>query len=294
METRNHILLTDIDNTLYDWSKFFAPSFRGMLHALAKRLDTSFEQLSQEFKEVYAKHDSLEYVFSIQELKSVRGLSQSERYDIVRVGRGAFRVVQKFHLKPYDGVVRGLEWLHLQGHQVICVTNSPLYLAQMRLYELKLDRFIDGLVAWEGIDPPKNNFNPKYVTGKKRKHTRIKKFSTYTKEHSKPNIVPYELAIKLAQQPNGCFWSIGDSLLKDLEPAAKLGIRTIWAEYGSRFDPTTKNNQTLLGITNWSSEEVELTHDKRNFRPDHRIESFDEIEDILPKNNYSLFDLMGV
>ena len=44
------VLLADIDNTLYDWPSFFAPSFRAMIHALSRELDVSEDQLYDESK----------------------------------------------------------------------------------------------------------------------------------------------------------------------------------------------------------------------------------------------------
>ncbi len=76
-------LIADIDNTLFDWPAFFAPSFRAMVHALEKRLDLSYAQLESEFKRVYSEKDSLEYSFSIQELESVRLRNSAEIDDII-------------------------------------------------------------------------------------------------------------------------------------------------------------------------------------------------------------------
>jgi len=105
------LVLADLDNTLYDWPKFFAPSFRAMVHALAPALGLPEDQLYDEFRTVFSRHKSLEYAFAIQELESVRSLPGDRVQDLVRRGRGAFLSVQRLRLRPYSNVVETLQWL---------------------------------------------------------------------------------------------------------------------------------------------------------------------------------------
>jgi FMN phosphatase YigB (HAD superfamily) len=291
METQEHLILVDIDNTLYDWPKFFAPSFRAMCHALARPLNMSIDDLVGDFKSVYAHHDTLEYAFSIQELGALKGVDSSEVSNLIRIGRGAFSKVKKYHLKPYPGVKDGLNFLHQHGHTAICVTNSPLYLAQKRLYELGLDRYFVGIVAWEGIDPPET-VDSEFSTRKARVKTRIDRIATFKKRDSKPSTTPYKMALSMAPCKADVVWAIGDSINKDLLPAKQLGIRTIWAKYGAHFDPASIDSQTLLKITNWSDAEVAHTYDSASYEPDHCVENFSEICRLLPRRNLTLFDLM--
>src|SRR4051812_36427191 len=113
------IVLVDVDNTLYDWPAFFAPSFRAMVHALKRELGVPEEQLYSEFKEVFARQRSLEYAFSIQAIDSVRDLPADRIQHLIRQGRGAFLRVQKLRLRPYEKVAETLNWLLDQGHTVV-------------------------------------------------------------------------------------------------------------------------------------------------------------------------------
>ncbi|WP_104017817.1 HAD family hydrolase [Roseovarius nitratireducens] len=292
MEAPKHVILVDIDNTLYDWPKFFAPSFRAMCHALRRVLNVPLDELIRDFKSVYAQHDTLEYAFSIQELSVVKDMDRAEVAELIRIGRGAFSKVKRYHLEPYPGVIQGLEYLRKHGHVAISVTNSPLYLAQKRLYELGLDKYISGIVAWEGIDPP-DEVDTNFVKRTKRKRTRIDRIETFKKPDAKPSTKPYQIALSMLKNEEiGEIWAIGDSLNKDLFPASTLGIRTIWAKYGAEFDPDSRDNQTLLKITNWSDAEVAHTYDANSFKPDYRVESFSEICQLFPQRNLTLLDLM--
>ena len=145
------VLLTDIDNTLYDWPSFFAPSFRAMINVLSRELAIAEETLYDECRKVFAQYQSLEYPFYIQELESVKTADIERRRHLIKSGRGAFNSVKKKWLQPYPGVVDTLKWLNYQGVLVVAVSNAPVYLSQQRLWELKLDTWLDGLVGWEGL-----------------------------------------------------------------------------------------------------------------------------------------------
>lgn len=49
------ILITDLDNTLYNWVDYFAPSFRGMVHAISREMNLDEEKIYSGFKEVFKK-----------------------------------------------------------------------------------------------------------------------------------------------------------------------------------------------------------------------------------------------
>ncbi len=55
------LLITDLDNTLYNWVDYFAPSFRGMAKALSREMGVSLDGLFEDFKEVFSRRGSLEY-----------------------------------------------------------------------------------------------------------------------------------------------------------------------------------------------------------------------------------------
>jgi FMN phosphatase YigB (HAD superfamily) len=183
-----------------------------------------------------------------------------------------------------------MRWLRQQGYAVICVTNSPAYLAQKRLYQLGLDQYVKALVAWEGIDPAVALTNVYETVDRVRRRTRIREVRTFTAGDGKPSDVPYRTALALTGAAPRDVWVIGDSVHKDLAPAADLGFHTIWAKYGASFDPDGKNERTLLSITNWTQEEVSRAISPPEFAPDVTIERFDQIQSVLPVFQYGLFE----
>src|SRR4051812_6260961 len=96
-----HVLLTDVDNTLYNWVDFFAPSFRAMLHVLARECAIHEEELTQQFKDVYVKYGSLEYRYSIQKLSICKDLPRTRVNTLVELGTKVFGTVRSKRLRPY-------------------------------------------------------------------------------------------------------------------------------------------------------------------------------------------------
>src|ERR1022692_1642040 len=81
------LLLTDLDNTVYDWVDFFAPSVRGMIHVLAREIPCEEALLFDEFKLVYSRVGSLEYAFSVQELPIIRSRPKEEIERLVTLAK---------------------------------------------------------------------------------------------------------------------------------------------------------------------------------------------------------------
>lgn len=286
------IVLADIDNTLYDWGAFFAPSFRAMVYALVRELGVSEEQLYGEFKQVFACHGSLDYAFTIQELDSVRRLETEKIRHLILTGRGAFLRVARRRLQPYEGVRETLKWLLNQNVSVVGITNSPMHRAQKRLWDLKLDSLLTGLVAWEGFEAISGPVTDGFVTPsplRTRAQTRVPRSITVPLSECKPNEQHYAIALDAFAGTASEAWAIGDSLNKDLKPAAKLGVKTIWARYGAGLDRDARDASTLLRITHWNESEISRTYSTEGFEPDYTVDSIEELMQIIPATVMSLF-----
>src|SRR6267154_3325268 len=119
----NRLIITDLDNTIYNWVDYFAPCFRAMVHVLARETEESEDDLIGSFCQVYEAHGSVEYAFSVQELPILRNRTDSEIAELVRLARGAFKRVRDKRLEPYPTVGRTLRWLRSQGDRVVAITN---------------------------------------------------------------------------------------------------------------------------------------------------------------------------
>ena len=100
------------------------------------------------------------------------------------------------------------------------------------------------------------------------------------KDEVKPSPTMFEALHRHFQGDGQAFFAIGDSIEKDLFPCSKLGISTIWAQYGRVTD--SKNQETLDSITPWSSAEFKSHYSESDFKPDFAIADFRSLYDILP------------
>lgn len=55
------LLITDLDDTLYDWLGYFIPSFYGMVDEIASITKINKDVLLKEFKSIHQSYGSVEY-----------------------------------------------------------------------------------------------------------------------------------------------------------------------------------------------------------------------------------------
>lgn len=106
------VVITDLDNTLFDWVDIWYQSFHSMLDRLAIDSGISVGQLEGEFKQIHQKYGTSEYAFSIEELPSLIAKHPGE--DLVKKYDGAiqqFRKARRKALHLYPTVQDTLETL---------------------------------------------------------------------------------------------------------------------------------------------------------------------------------------
>src|SRR5271165_4781048 len=97
------VLLTDLDNTIYNWVDFYAPCFRAMVHTVSDHTSLDEKVVVQQFRDVFEKFGSLEYPFSIQKLAVCSEMPPPEIKKLVNAGTVAFGRTRRRRLKPYPG-----------------------------------------------------------------------------------------------------------------------------------------------------------------------------------------------
>jgi phosphoglycolate phosphatase len=277
----NKLLITDLDNTLYDWVTFFTSSFRGMAEELTKLLDVGEQELLEEFRVVHQKYGNSEQPFAVLELPSVLrqypGLSRSELTEKLDPALHRFNSIRKQTLSLYPGVSEVLQHLTGQGVTLVGYTESILANAYWRIKTLGIDRYFSRLYTLQGMDAI-------HVSDKSRWVDPPLGFVTVLpREERKPN--PRLIAdicrregIALADT-----YYLGDSLVRDIGMANKAGVKSIWARYGTQYDPAYWSY--LVKVTHWTDEDVAREKDLKarfvDVKPDYTIDSFSELPGIL-------------
>lgn len=72
------VLITDLDNTLFDWVNLWYVCFAPMMHKIAESAGLDLELLKTHIKTVHQKHRTSEYAFLLEELQPVIAPGRSE------------------------------------------------------------------------------------------------------------------------------------------------------------------------------------------------------------------------
>jgi FMN phosphatase YigB (HAD superfamily) len=269
------LLITDLDNTLYDWVSFFAKAFEAMAEQLTVILGVDRQELFEEFKAVHRKYGDSEVPFAVRDLPSVRrrfGDSWKAQLD---PALHAFNSARKRELRLYESVGDTLEQLSRRGIPIIGYTEALPGNAFYRLERLGIRRFFRRLYALEPTMelPLDSDREPSSIPeGFLEKVPRSER---------KPNpALLVDICSRERVSPRDA-WYVGDSLSRDMLMARQAGVTAVWAEYGTRYDQNLW--ATLVKITHWTDEDVardaELRKQARAVQADFTLQAF---SDLLP------------
>jgi phosphoglycolate phosphatase-like HAD superfamily hydrolase len=251
------VLVTDLDNTLFDWFEFWYHSFSAMLDRLAKDSGIAKEALISEIKLIHERHQTSEYAFLIQELPSLQ--ERHPNKDLAETYNDAIHEYRKAriqHLKLYPGVMDTLRTLKEKGTLIIAYTESMGFYTNDRIRRLELDGIIDFVYSPEDHELPPN-MTAEQIRKYPAEHYRLKYTQTRhtPKGQRKPNP---ELLLKILKEVDvkkEMAIYIGDSLFKDVVMAQKAGVTDVYAHYGKSH--TKAEYELLRAVTHWPSEDVE-------------------------------------
>lgn len=248
------LLITDLDNTLYDWVSSFVPAFYGMVEAAAEVLAVDRERLLDELREVHRRYLNVEQPFALLETETVLSRYPGES----RLGRKqrlerAFRVfgdIRRERLRTYPGVRETLASVRASGCAVAGYTEAVVENSLYRLKLLDLTRLVQRLYAPAGEavghpDPSRGSL--------------LEGFDDYVvplpRGHRKPDpAVLNDIRLAHGVSAERTLY-VGDSLRKDVAMASAAGIHAAWARYGSVRDPELWDK--LVRVTFWSKAETE-------------------------------------
>ena len=274
-------LITDLDNTLYDWVTFFAIAFDAMVNELARLLDTDRQSLLSQFKEIHRRYGSTETPWAALELPAARlrfpNLSSAKLAGRLQPAFDAFTAARRDHLKLYPGVRDTLAALTDAGVLIVGHTEALTVNAYHRLALLGITDYFTRLYALEGrtIEHPFPD-RPHSVPPAPADLIR-----TLPASERKPNrAVLLDICRREELMPSECSY-VGDSLVRDVAMAKEAAVRAVWARYGTRCDPALWN--LLVAVTHWTpadvAREAKFRETYRDVKPDQTIDMFGEILD---------------
>jgi len=194
-------ILFDLDNTLVDFMKMKREACKFAIYAM---VDSGLK-ISKE--EGYKKLIFTYFKVGIESDRAFTEFLKRETGEvnpkILAAGINAYLGTKSKFLKLYPNVIPTLTKLKEKGLILAIVTDAPKVKAYQRLLAMKIESYFDFVIGFEDT--------------KKKKKTDV----------------PLKMAIeKLKLEPEEIMF-VGDSLKRDVIPAKKLDVISVFAKYGS-------------------------------------------------------------
>ncbi|MCP1415496.1 HAD family hydrolase [Paenarthrobacter sp. A20] len=251
------MLVTDLDNTLWDWFHAWHASFDALLEGLVAATGIDRATLEEEAQAIHRRRGTTEYSWLVDELPCLRKVAGKvgprQAFDDALHRQNSARIKET---ALYPGVIETLTALRRTGVPVVGYTESPRFWTEWRLRTLKLD----GLL--EAVWSPRDHDSPKGLDPVSLRRYSAENYGLAQTKHEnvgegaiKPN--PHVLREILA--PYGVPYAevayIGDSLHKDIAMAQEVGVIDVHAQYGVSHEKPAY--EQLRRVSHWTQADIE-------------------------------------
>lgn len=209
-------LLFDLDDTLVDFMRMKRKSVDAAIHAMIDAgMDISFEVAHSAVWAIYDKEGiESQHVFDSFLIEKLGKLD----YKLLATAIIAYRRAREKALVLYPHVRSTLVELVRRGYRLAVISDAPAKQAWLRLCSLGLQHFFETVITFED-------------SGEK-----------------KPHPLPFQKALDALNVTADEAIMIGDWPERDVAGAQALGIRTIYARYGSRHEALYKADHDIDDI----------------------------------------------
>ena len=249
-------LITDLDNTLFDWVDVWLKSFRAMLDEIVRISGESEAKLILEIQAIHQKYGTSEYSFLIEEIPCLQAFLKGRKAtDVFKTAIEAYRTQRLDNLRLFPTVAETLLKIKGRGTRIIGYTESMGFYSNYRIRRLGLDGVLDYVFCPEDHVLP-SGISLDQMRAYPARHYELR----YTKSHFTPkgskkpdtvvlNSIINDLGLKKAD----CVY-VGDNLMKDVAMALDCGVEDAYAKYGSAHK--RPGYKLLQDVTHWSPEDV--------------------------------------
>jgi len=250
------LLVTDLDNTLYDWFEVWYESFTALLGGISDISGVSADVLEPEIRRVHQQRGTSEYSHLIQELPTLVALHPDQ--DLREIYAPAIKAAQEARrssLRLYPGVREALDDLHARGVTIAAYTESQAFYTASRIRNLGLDGVIDVLFSSPDHDLPKG-VTPESMRTQPEDYYGLKATThrNTPKGLLKPSPEVLRSIVDDLADSKGVVY-VGDSLMKDVAMAQDVGVHDALAAYGAvQLHP---GYALLRRVSHWTDEDVE-------------------------------------
>ena len=269
-------LITDFDNTLFDWFDNWYEAFNGALCYIFEQCpNLDKKEFLLDIKNIHVEHNTTEYLnvfYEISELQKYKTILNF--HEVCSYATVLREELKAKHLHLFCNVLETFKYLKQNYYKIVLFTESEAYSTSLRIKALKLDGIVDYIYA-----PPAKNFGNTDLV-----YTKLISFDKQS--HYKPNKKNLEKILNdLHLKHENCYY-IGDSLIKDIKMAQNANIKDIYAKYGENYKKRPEY-ELLKNVTFWKDSLVkaEEKSNERDIKPTFILKnSFKEILKVLNIN----------
>ncbi|MFF7106383.1 HAD family hydrolase [Pseudomonas sichuanensis] len=251
------LLITDVDNTLFDWQRLWYECFSSMSQKAIEISGIDADQFYKECSALHQLHGTSEYSFVLTELPTFQRMYGGHVREVMEPAIAEFRKARVTNLKLYDGVIDTLEKLKGCGVTVAAFTESKAYYTNSRFRKLGLDGKIDFLYSPRDHDLPRDK-KSEYSELERTQH----RFTPEGEFKPNPHIL-LSIIEELGFEVDDAVY-IGDNLLKDVHMAQQANVLDVHAKYGAA-QHRAEEYDLLKKVTHWTPEMVE--RERQALRP---------------------------
>jgi FMN phosphatase YigB (HAD superfamily) len=286
------LVVTDMDGTLYSWIDYIVPAVEALVSSVERSTGWPRIKIVQTLKKVYAKYESNEYPFALQESELFTAFPEFGSFDklIIAPAHLAFKDARDKYLQPYPGVMATLAELKQRGLPVVALTDAPRNPVELRAKKLGFDQYLDAIYCLPGFDFPKTEDGEKKISRRiehKDQQGRYRaacKVVELPREYEKPN----PLGLKRICEDMGVLPSetlvVGDALKKDVAVARETGALDCWAEYGTYISLEYRERLEIISapaITKRHAASILDGDTSKGAQHTHRLSNFSQILEII-------------
>jgi len=254
---RRSVLITDLDDTIWDWLKIWHTSFSSVLSALEKNSGLKRKTLIDKIREIHQSVGTSEYYFLPYHLEKNLGRPWSNEDIFNRYGdiKSILADGQRKGTFLLPGVKKTFKEAKSKGSKIVAYTESMSFGAVQRLKATNLDGVIDTLYSredhtiLEGIDLQSIRSHPseQYLLAET-EHFTVKR------SEMKPNpMVLLDIVKRVNATTDQCIY-VGDKLIKDIKMAQDANVLDAHAKYGDQRENFMYD--LLKEVTHWSENDV--------------------------------------
>lgn len=224
------LVVTDVDNTVYDWVSLWAGAFEAMIATLVDQTHIDRDEWLDAAHIVHVRRGSTECPSLVADM--VASAAWPARVNAARVAPAAaasYRDYWDHHLAPYAGVREALMDLAAQGHTVVAYTEGDVSIAASRVARMGLAGVIR--CAFGRAPLPQASVGAWSLVNTARSCPLAVDF--IPREDNKPNPAGLRSIIARCGASPAATVYVGDNLFKDVAMARAVGAGACWARYGT-------------------------------------------------------------